>query len=119
MFAAQDNGDHYAVFLDRTQVLMLYADLAAGFSRRVGVTSGTGRVKFDNPADQPVEADFTLVVNDGIAYVLVDDAMIGKYTLSQSKNLNGNLGLTLLSGTNKDFGTRCEMTNIHAFYPDN
>ncbi|HMS00867.1 MAG TPA: hypothetical protein PKE62_16595 [Anaerolineales bacterium] len=118
VFAAQENGDHYAVFLDRTQVLMLYADLAAGFSRRVGVTSGTGRVKFDNPADQPVEADFTLIVNDGIAYVLIDDEMIGKYTLSQSKNLNGNLGLTLLSGTNKDFGTRCEMTDIHAFFPN-
>lgn len=119
VFAAQENGDHYAVFLDRAQVLFLYADLAAGFSRRVGLTSGAGRVKFDNPADQPVEADFTLVVNDTLAYVLVDDELIGKYTLSQSKNLNGTLGLTLLSGTNKDFGTRCEMTDIHAFFPDN
>lgn len=119
VFAAQENGDHYAVFLDRTQVLMLYADLASGFSRRVNVTTGTGRVKFGNPADQPVEANFTLIVNDTSAYVLVDDEMIGKYTLAKSKDLDGILGLTLLSGTNKDFGTRCEMTNIHAFFPDN
>lgn len=27
----------------------------------------------------------------------------------------GNLALTLLSGTNKDFGTRCQMTNIDLF----
>lgn len=51
--------------------------------------------------------------------MLVDDEMIGKYTLAKSKDLDGVLGLTLLSGTNKDFGTRCEMTNIHAFFPDN
>ena len=76
-------------------------------------------MKFGNPADQTVEADFTLIVNDIYAYVLVDDEMIGKYTLSRSKDLDGNLGLTLLSGTNKDFGTRCEMTNVHAFFPDN
>ncbi len=119
VFAAQENGDHYAVFLDRTQVLMLYADPVAGFSRRVNVTSGTGRVKFDNPFDKPAEADFTLIVNDIYAYVLVDGEMIGKYTLSRSKDLDGNLGLTLLSGTNKDFGTRCEMTDIRAFFPDN
>jgi hypothetical protein len=118
VFAAQQSGDHYAIFLDRTQVLFLYADLAAGFSRKVGLTSGTGRVKFDNPADQPVEADLTLIVNGTSAYVLVDGELIGKYTLAQSKNLNGNIGLTLLSGTNKDFGTRCEMTNIHAFFPE-
>ncbi len=64
VFAAQENGDHYAVFLDRTQVLMLFADLSAGYSKRVSPTSGSGRVKFGNPADQPVEANFTLIVND-------------------------------------------------------
>jgi hypothetical protein len=52
------------------------------------------------------------------SYVLVDGELIGEYTLSQSRPLEGNVGLTLLSGTNKDYGTRCEMTNLHLWIPD-
>lgn len=113
IFAIQDNGDHYAVFLDRSRILFLNADQTSGYSRPVGLTRGTGRVKFDNPADTPQEADFTLIVNGTYAYVLVNNEVVGKYTLSKSKVLKGDVGLSLLSGTNKDYGTRCEMTNIH------
>ena len=60
-------------------------------------------MKFGNPG----EADFTLIVKGHYAYVLVDEAVIGEYTLSQSQPVRGNLGLTILSGTNKDYGTRC------------
>lgn len=117
VFAIQDNGDHYAVFLDRTRILFLNADSASSYSSRVGLTRGTGRVSFENnPADQPLEADFTIIVKDAYTYVLVDGETVGEYTLAQSKLLNGNLGLTILSGTNKDFGTRCEMTDIHAWF---
>ena len=83
----------------------------------VGTTRGTGRVNFDNPFDKPGEADFTLIVNGTYAYVLVNNEVIGEYTLSQSKILHGKLGLAVLSGTNKDFGTRCEMTNLHLWIP--
>jgi hypothetical protein len=116
VFAIQEDGDHYTVFLDRTQILFLNADSASSYSSLVGLTRGTGRVRFNNnPADQPIEADFTILVKDAYTYVMVDGEVVGEYTLSQSKILNGNLGLTTLSGTNKDFGTRCEMTNIHAW----
>ena len=80
-------------------------------------TRGTGRVNFDNPADHPVEADFTIIVKGAYAYVLVDEELVGEYTLSESKILRGELGLALLSGTNKDYGTRCEMTNLHTWIP--
>jgi hypothetical protein len=83
----------------------------------MGTTRGTRRVKFDNPADNPAEADFTLIVKDSYAYVLVNGEVVGEYTLSQSRSVHGQLGLTLLSGTNKDYGTRCEMTNLHAWLP--
>ncbi len=112
-FAIQENGDHYAVFLDRTKIRFLSADQSS--SRRLGLTRGTGVVNFNNPADQPVDADFTVIVKDSYVYVLVDGEVVGEYSLSQSRPLRGNLGLTLLSGTNKDFGTRCEMTNVRAW----
>ena len=117
VFAIQENGDHFAVFLDRTLIRFLNSDQSA-YTRRLGVTRGTGRVNFNNPADQPAEADFTLIVNDAYVYVIVDDEVVGEYSLPKSRILDGNLGLSLLSGTNKDFGTRCEMTNLHVWIPN-
>jgi len=113
-FAEQRNGDHYAVFLDQSKVLFAQTD---DYYYPIGTTRGTGRVKFDNPADHPVEADFTLIVNDAYAYVLVNDELVGEYTLSQSKSLSGKVGLALLSGTNKDYGTRCLMNDLHLWIP--
>jgi hypothetical protein len=113
IFNVQENGDHYAVFLDRQKVVFLITDNTVGFSRTVGPTRGTGTVKFDYPA----EADFTLIVKDAYAYVLVDGEVSAEYTLAQSRSSKGALGLTVLSGTNKDYGTRCEMTNLHLWIP--
>ena len=113
-FAIQPDSGHYAVFLDKSKVIFLDADSSYGnYARSVGRTTGSGRVKFDNPA----EADFTLIVNGISAYVLVNNELIGRYTLSKSRILRGDVGLTILSGTNKDYGTHCEMTNIHLFAP--
>ncbi len=108
-FAIQPDHEHYAVFLDRTKVIFLDADNRYSYSRNVKRTRGSGYVKFDNPA----EADFTLIVKGAYAYILVDGELFGEYTLSQSRILRGDVGLTVLSGTNKDYGTRCEMSNIH------
>lgn len=114
-FAIQDDGDQYAVFLDRSRV---YFVDAGQYYSPIGSTRGTGGVKFDNPADKAVEADFTLIVKGAYAYVIVDNELVGEYTLTQSRPLFGNIGLTLLSGTNKDYGTRCEMTNVHLWIPE-
>ncbi len=118
VFAATEVGDHYAVFLDRSKVLFLDNSRSASYSRPVGTTRGTGMVKFGNPFDEPVEAEFTLIVQDAYAYVLVDGEVVGEYTLSQSRSLDGLIGLALLSGTNKDYGTRCEVTNLHVWVPN-
>ena len=118
VFAIQEDNSHYAVFLDRSKIIFLDYDASrSSYSRDVGITRGTGKVKFENPFDKPAEADFTLIVNDASAYVLVDNELIGQYTLAQSRILKGDLGFTLLSGTNKDFGTRCVMSNIHLWIP--
>jgi hypothetical protein len=113
IFGVQQNNDHYAVFLDRQKVFFLITDNAVGFSRPVSPTRGTGIVKFDYPA----EADFTVIVKDAYAYVLVDREVVAEYTLAQSRSSKGGIGLTVLSGTNKDYGTRCEMTNLHLWLP--
>jgi hypothetical protein len=113
IFNVQPNNDHYAVFLDRQKVLFLITDNTVGFSKPVAPTRGTGLVDFDYPA----EADFTLIVNGINAYVLVNGEEVGQYTLARSRSSEGAIGLTVLSGTNRDFGTRCEMTNLHLWQP--
>jgi hypothetical protein len=113
VFGVQPNNDHYAVFLDRQRVLFLITDNTVGFSRPVTPTRGTGIVKFDYPA----EADFALIVKDTYAYVLVDGEVVAEYTLAKSRSSKGGIGLTVLSGTNRDYGTRCEMTNLHLWLP--
>jgi len=113
IFDLQPNDDHYAVFLDRAKVLFLITDHTLGFSKPMTPTRGNARVKFEYPA----EADFILIVKGAYAYVLVNNEVVGEYTLAQSRSLKGGLGLTVLSGTNKDYGTRCEMTNLHLWLP--
>lgn len=116
VFALQDNKnrDHYGVFLDRSKVYFVETGY---YYEPFGPTRGTGRVKFDVPAGHPIEADFTLIVKGAYAYVLVDEELVGEYTLSKSRVLRGDLGLAILSGTNKTYGTRCEMTDLHAWRP--
>jgi hypothetical protein len=113
IFDLQPNDDHYAVFLDRAKIFFLITDHAHGYSTPMSPTRGTGHVKFDYPA----EADFTLIVKGAYAYVLVNGEVVGEYTLAQSRSLQGDLGLTVLSGTNRDYGTHCEMTNLHLWIP--
>lgn len=112
VFSLQDNGDHYVMFLDRSKVL--FAITSDNHGRIAGPTRGTGRVKFGNPA----EADFTVIVKGAYAYALVDGEVVGEYTLAQSRSLTGQVALSVLSGTNKGYGTRCEMTNLHVWIPD-
>ncbi len=114
VFDIQDNNDHYAVFLDRTRVLFISSDHSAGGASPLGRTRGNGSVNFG----ENTEADFTLIVKEAYAYVLVNGAVVGEYTLSQSRPLYGNIGLTLLSGTNKDYGTHCKMTNLYFWAPE-
>jgi hypothetical protein len=113
IFGLQPNKDHYAVFLDRMKVFFLITDHTLGFSKPVSPTRGTGTVKFDYPA----EADFTLIVKGAYAYVLVNGEVVAEYTLAQSRLSEGGIGLTVLSGTNRDYGTRCEMTNLRLWLP--
>ena len=119
IFAQERNADHYAVFLDRSKVLFVEAFAAEGYYRPIGKTRGTGRVNLGNPFEQPAEAEFGLIVKGAYAYVLVNGEVVSEYSLSQSKLLRGGVGLAILSGTNKDFGTRCEITNLHVWLPKN
>jgi hypothetical protein len=105
IFGLQENRDHYAVFLDKARVLFLMARGSKVYL--VGKTKGSGRANFGNPA----EADFAVAVKGQSAFVSVDGD-VTEYTLSADQTSRGVYGATLLSGTNKDYGTHCEMTDV-------
>ncbi len=100
-----EDGSAYAVVLDQSRVLVLDHN---GYW--VGNTRGTGKVKFTLPA----EAEFTLIVNNEAKriYVLVDGEFVGEYSIPLSEAIDGTIGFTVLSGTNKDYGTRCKITDM-------
>lgn len=111
VFGLQENGDHYAVFLDKDRILFLMK--RGTYAYNVGRTRGVGTFNYGNPA----EADFALVVKGQSAYVWVD-GITSEYTLSQDQPSVGWFGYTILSGTNKDYGTRCEMTDSILWMPN-
>jgi hypothetical protein len=107
VFAVNQKGDgnsYYGVVLDKNRIF--FSTTYGGYYYDMGKTRGTGKVSFDNPA----EADFTLVVYDYKANVYVDGDFIGEYTLSKDRELQGKFGYGIISGTNKDYGTRCDIT---------
>ncbi len=100
-----NNNEYYGVVLDKSRVFFSIAK--SGYYYELGKTRGTGRLDFGNPA----EAELTLLVYDNQAYVYVDNNFIGEYTLSNDKELRGKFGFGVISGTNRDYGTWCEVTN--------
>ncbi|MFN8411524.1 MAG: hypothetical protein U0Z26_03970 [Anaerolineales bacterium] len=105
IFGGQENGDYYALFLTNQNIRFFMKRGANLYN--VGKTSGSGAQAFGNPA----EADFVLAVSDQKAFVSVNGEKT-LYTLSQDQTTKGVFGLSLLSGTNKDYGTRCEATDM-------
>ena len=110
LFGLQSNKDYFAVFLDRSRIVFLQHRLALGkYAYEVGKTKGTGRV---NIAGDPSEADFSLVINGHTGYVLINKDFIGQYSFAQDATMEGQLAYSMLSGTNKDYGTKCDVTNV-------
>ena len=105
VFALQEDSSNYSVFLDKSRIYFTKSD--ARYYRELGKTKGTGRVQFGNPA----EAEFSMAVFEKYAYVFVDRNFIGQYSLSADQPLKGRIAYSLLSGTNRDYGTECKITN--------
>jgi hypothetical protein len=103
-FGVQENGDHYAVFIDKSRIQYLMGRGSRVYN--VGKTRGSGRLSFGNPA----EADLVVSVKGQSSYVSVNGD-VTEYTLSQDQSTKGVFAYSILSGTNKDYGTHCEMTD--------
>ncbi len=102
VFGLRSDGFHYAVFLDRSRIVYL----RSGWE--VGKTRGSGRANIA----APYAADIAVIVSGQTSYVLVD-GQATQYSLMDPQPATGTFALAMLSGTNKDYGTRCEITNAY------
>ncbi|MFZ5878627.1 MAG: hypothetical protein ACOY0R_04605 [Chloroflexota bacterium] len=110
-FGIKDDGAHYAVFLD--QANLVFAQGTDTTAKRMGAANDSGRF----PAiPKPAEADFAAAVWNNNLYVLVNDVFV-HYILPSDQDALGRFALSLLSGGNSGYGTRCEMTNIILWTP--
>lgn len=110
VFGVQENEDHYAVILDKGRTVFLMG--RGPRSYEVGVTRGSGRMDFGNPA----EADFAVLIQGQRGVVSVK-GIIAEYTLSVDQTSSGYFAYTILSGTNREYGTRCEISNAQLWLP--
>jgi hypothetical protein len=104
VFGQQEDTSEYAVFLDKSRIF--FSSSTPTRASEIGKTSGSGRLSLGNPA----EVNLDLVVYQYRAYVYVDDEFIAEYSLPRSKPLKGAFGYGILSGTNRDYGTRCKVS---------
>lgn len=109
VFRETDEDNHYTIFLalDGNVYMKGYV---GGTYRELG-KEYYGRIDFMNG-----EADVVLVAEgDHIVYMIN-----GKKVFERTHSYldEGNLDLTLVSGTNKDFGTRCKITDIEVWALD-
>jgi hypothetical protein len=98
-----NNEDYYAVFLDKSRLFFYSAQ--GSQVKRMSKAHGAGHISIDG---DPAEADFALAVKGQIAYVSVNGD-ITEYALPASQPTRGRMALGLLSGTNKGYGTRCQI----------
>lgn len=115
VYRLQDNGDFYSVYIDTERVVVGGHVASFGpYVTRFGVTAGSGRLSYGNPA----QANLAFIMSGYKAYAVVDQEFIGSYTLYSGKLLEpGYIGYFVKSGTNKGFGTRCKIENAMLWIP--
>ncbi len=103
VFREQDNDNYYMIFL----ALSGYVKLTRMLNGNPMMIARSYYGQVDTPNG---EAEIMLVVEDKYISYFINGKRITH--ISDPNLKDGRLGMTLVSGTNKDFGTNCQMTDI-------
>ena len=103
VFRMNARGDHYLALLGLDGWAYFYRNLE-------GTITTLGRGFHEKPVSLQRQADIELLVEGNSMSFFVD----GEHVLTREDDYlsKGILGFALASGTNKGFGTKCEMTNV-------
>lgn len=117
-FVFRDNGErHYLLGLDALNGTLLMRTYINVYNRKVHENIAASRKsKLPDMDAGPYKVTFTLVVNDYKAYTYIDDIFYSEYNLiKDTLDWSGALSFMVLTGSETDFGTRCEITNAEAW----
>jgi hypothetical protein len=111
-FRFNDKGDSYSAMVVKDRVLV--ASCRNRSCSEVGKTRGSGRLSYEGD----FEANVEVIVNESDVHFLVEGQPIGEYTISSDYLTDpGYVAYGMISGTNKDYGTRCEFSNAGLWIP--
>lgn len=102
-FHIKDSDNFYAFYVSLKGIVEL-----SGLTNNSWTEFGRGT--YGSP-QQKGQVNLILIVQDETFKVLINDKLVKTYHGFTGKLLHGELAYTVLSGTNKSFGTRCNFTN--------
>jgi hypothetical protein len=106
VFHVQPNNDHFIAFVSTDG----YVYFAASIGNDFNILGGDG--KRYGPEAYKGQATLVLIVTGVQFRTLINGKSIGVFSGYSGSLLDGNLGYTIVSGTNAGFGTRCNITNV-------
>ena len=104
VFIESDADNHYLILLDMDGNVELTRN-------KNGYQTVIGRSKSRYPVEKPADSANLMLAVEGDEIMFFVDGFLILHQRDTTLD-TGNLALTLMSGTNKDFGTRCKMENI-------
>jgi hypothetical protein len=110
VFREKDVDNHYLVHLDMDGIARL-TRVKHGYHNRIGVSGDR------YPVVKPADSANLMLVAEGYDIRFFVNGLEMLYRQDMGHD-SGDLGLTLLSGTNKDFGTRCSLTDVELWILD-
>ena len=117
VFREKSSDHYYFIALDAVDGILLSARKIGFDSFGVASTynfsiAASRKTKLPDMGNNPYKANFTLVVNNLKAYTYINDEYYSEYDLLKNWLTEGGpLSFMILSGSDKDFGTRCDITN--------
>ena len=117
IYRMQSNKDHYVIILDAFNGVKLASHTDRGTYSMGPPQNGDKKISDFGP--NPYHATFTLIVNELKTYAYIDDIYYGEYKLLDYRIIDsGPLAGAVLSAASEGYGTRCKMTNVHAWVMD-
>jgi hypothetical protein len=104
VFRLQENEDHYMIHVSIDGYV--YAAIVHS-----GNFENMGRAKYGKTSIDG-KAVLTLIVEGPTFSILIDDKLVKRYEGLKNDMLSGDLAYTIVSGTNKGYGTSCTFTHV-------
>ena len=121
VFREKTSRFYYMIALDALNGVLLSYTKEGGtdyWSRGVYNYSigGSKKMKLPDMGPNPYHATFTLIVNEFKAYTYINGNYYSEHELKKNwLTETGPLSFMILSGSDKDFGARCEITNAEVW----